>query len=462
VAVAGTLSPGASPGTMTVNGNVALAAGSNALFELTSAVSDQLLVSGNLTIASGATLTLTGNRPLTPGVTLDLIIANGGITGSFSTVNQAAGVGGFLSQSANRISLLGTFLTSSAFSPQVNRAITGVNNLLISGKANAAVLAGVPKLISNGAADAAAFARISPEPFAAATSLATEDGLSLIDATRSQARTSPTSTGLFSFAQGLGTRYRVRGSAGQGINSARLSSSGGFAGIGLGAEVASIGAFVGYGQSRQHIGALGSSLDGDGLMAGVQASASFAGFTINAVGAYSDRAVKLSRAAPQGGTQSHFHLRDTLGDLTASYSLPLAPAWSVKPRIGLSYIHVERGRVAETGSSPFTLQLASRKANNWFADAGLDLAGGAGPLRAFAGVALRQRLNSRQNDVDARFTGTDSAITALGATSDRTSVLGSAGASFSLTPRLSLSAGYTGAFSHTTRHTGTLGLRFAM
>jgi hypothetical protein len=462
VAVAGTLSPGASPGTMTVNGNVALAAGSNALFELTSAVSDQLLVSGNLTIASGATLTLTGNRPLTPGVTLDLIIANGGITGSFSTVNQAAGVGGFLSQSANRISLLGTFLTSSAFSPQVNRAITGVNNLLISGKANAAVLAGVPKLISNGAADAAAFARISPEPFAAATSLATEDGLSLIDATRSQARTSPTSTGLFSFAQGLGTRYRVRGSAGQGINSARLSSSGGFAGIGLGAEVASIGAFVGYGQSRQHIGALGSSLDGDGLMAGVQASASFAGFTINAVSAYSDRAVKLSRAAPQGGTQSHFHLRDTLGDLTASYSLPLAPAWSVKPRIGLSYIHVERGRVAETGSSPFTLQLASGKANNWFADAGLDLAGGAGPFRAFAGVALRQRLNSRQNDVDARFTGTDSAITALGATSDRTSVLGSAGASFSLTPRLSLSAGYTGAFSHTTRHTGTLGLRFAM
>lgn len=462
VAVSGTLSPGASPGTMTVNGNVALATGSNALFELTSTVSDQLLVSGNVTIASGATLTLTGNRPLTPGVTLDLIISNGGITGSFATVSQAASVGGFLSQSANRISLLGTFLTSSAFSPQVNRAIDGVNSLLISGKANAAVLAGVPKLIVGGAADAAAFARISPEPFAAATALATEDGLSLIDATRNQTRSATTSTGLFSFAQGMGTRYRVSGDAKQGINSARLSSSGGFAGVGFGAEVASVGLFVGYGQSRQSIGALGSSLHGDGLIAGVQASAGFAGFKVAALAAYSERDVRLSRAAPQGGTQSNFHLRDTLADVTASYSLPLAPALSLKPRVGLSYIHVERGKTAETGSSPFTLQLASASTTNWFVDAGFDIAGAIGPVRPFLGVAVRQRLSGRQNNVEASFTGTSTQIAAFGATSGRSSVLGSAGASVDLTPKLSLSAGYTGAFSHTTRHSGTIGLRYLM
>ncbi|VWX53235.1 hypothetical protein NOVOSPHI9U_420478 [Novosphingobium sp. 9U] len=55
VTVAGTLSPGASPGTMTVNGNVALVGTSVSVFEITPTVSDKLVVNGNLAIAQGAT-----------------------------------------------------------------------------------------------------------------------------------------------------------------------------------------------------------------------------------------------------------------------------------------------------------------------------------------------------------------------------------------------------------------------
>jgi len=42
IAVAGTLSPGASLGTMRVTGNVSLASGSTALFELTPTATDLL------------------------------------------------------------------------------------------------------------------------------------------------------------------------------------------------------------------------------------------------------------------------------------------------------------------------------------------------------------------------------------------------------------------------------------
>lgn len=51
--VAGTLSPGASPGTMTVNGNVALAGSSVSVFEVTPTTSDKLVVNGQLSTDIG-------------------------------------------------------------------------------------------------------------------------------------------------------------------------------------------------------------------------------------------------------------------------------------------------------------------------------------------------------------------------------------------------------------------------
>src|SRR3546814_4930098 len=67
VGVEGTLSPGSSPGTMTINGNVTLVSGSTTLFEMTPTVSDAIVINGSLTIQSGTTLDITGERPLTPG-----------------------------------------------------------------------------------------------------------------------------------------------------------------------------------------------------------------------------------------------------------------------------------------------------------------------------------------------------------------------------------------------------------
>jgi uncharacterized protein with beta-barrel porin domain len=69
VIVSGTLSPGASPGTMTVNGNVTLNSGSTSLFEITPTAQDKLIVNGKMTIA-GLHLQIAATTPIKVGTTL--------------------------------------------------------------------------------------------------------------------------------------------------------------------------------------------------------------------------------------------------------------------------------------------------------------------------------------------------------------------------------------------------------
>lgn len=66
IAVAGTLSPGASLGSMTVTGNVSLARGSVSLFEITPTIADKLAIDGGLSIASGATLRIVADGAIRP------------------------------------------------------------------------------------------------------------------------------------------------------------------------------------------------------------------------------------------------------------------------------------------------------------------------------------------------------------------------------------------------------------
>lgn len=117
VTVAGTLSPGAGVGTMTVNGNVALQSGSRSVFELGADAADRLLVNGAVTIAQGSTLQVVPVATLRPGTSYDLIVASGGITGSFGTVVKPDSLFGFVIQRADRIQLLGQFLGNAAFTP---------------------------------------------------------------------------------------------------------------------------------------------------------------------------------------------------------------------------------------------------------------------------------------------------------------------------------------------------------
>jgi hypothetical protein len=91
ILVNGTLSRAPRRSMMRVS-NVTLASGSTTYFEMTPTVSDALVITGNLAIASGTTLQIVGEQPLTPGIRYHLITATDGITGSFATIDKVATV----------------------------------------------------------------------------------------------------------------------------------------------------------------------------------------------------------------------------------------------------------------------------------------------------------------------------------------------------------------------------------
>ncbi|MFO6448897.1 autotransporter-associated beta strand repeat-containing protein [Erythrobacter sp. NE805] len=89
-----TIAPGTSPGTLTVNGNVSLAAGSNVVYEIAaSAPWDRILATGTASLAGNASfINLSGANAYAFGSEYLLLQADGGRTGTFA---NAAGLAGF-------------------------------------------------------------------------------------------------------------------------------------------------------------------------------------------------------------------------------------------------------------------------------------------------------------------------------------------------------------------------------
>ena len=89
----GTVSPGNSPGTLTINGNYTQTAAGTLLEQIASASSySKLAVTGTANLAGAvAPVLLGGYRPKAFTVFPDIITTTGGLTGTFSSVTQPAG-----------------------------------------------------------------------------------------------------------------------------------------------------------------------------------------------------------------------------------------------------------------------------------------------------------------------------------------------------------------------------------
>lgn len=469
VASGGTLSPGASPGVMTVNGNVSLAAGSSTVFEFVPSPgqSDQLVIEGSLGVASGASLSLTGNRPLTPGVGYDLITASDGITGSF-TVNQAATVQGFLRQTANSLQLLGTFVAGAGTSAQAEAAIDYVNAVLIAGGGGAPLFAAIPSLLNaDGTANAAAFGQVSPEPYATASQLGVEQGLTIAKAGRSGfAATSRAEPGLFSFAQGMGDWRRLKGNAGTGTSSAKSHSYGLLGGLGFGSGTGSVGAFVGYIDSRQTIAGLGARTNADGLVAGLAGHFAAGGFDVNALLAYDWSDASTRRTVPGAATAaSDYNLRSLVLDASAGYNLSLANGWAVRPEVGVTHVSTRRGAALEIGSAAFALTVDADRAKATFVDGGIKLRGGQAEGSTFhpwAMAGVRYQIEGELTAARAGFVGSATRFAALGAGRKETMATAGAGFSVDLDAGVSLYGAYLGEFGGGRSHNVNVGIRFEL
>ncbi|WP_433911465.1 autotransporter outer membrane beta-barrel domain-containing protein [Sphingomonas yabuuchiae] len=399
VTVAGILSPGASPGTMTVNGNVTLNSGSLSYFELTPTVSDKLIVNGGLTIGSGSTLQIVSSGSLRPGTSYDLIVASGGISGSYSNVLKPADLFGFIVQRTDRIQLLGQFLGDAAFSPQVSRSIDYANATLAKQPATSTLFAALPSLLTaSGGSSPRGFAQVTPEAYASANQIGVDNALGLVQATRGDAfATTREDAGVFTFAQTLGQWHTLGADMRQGTSAAQTRGYGFLGGVGYGDRQWMIGAFGGWLDTRQSIAPLAASTKADGVVAGVHGRYAMPnGFGFGASIVYDGAKARTTRALP--GTASAFGRYDLTtwtSDVSVHYVAEMGEGWALTPRAGLTYLRTRRAGVGETGGSPFALNVARNRLVAGFADAGITVGrsdASDAPFRPFVTLGARYQI----------------------------------------------------------------------
>jgi hypothetical protein len=443
LAVAGTLSPGAGVGTMTVNGNVALAGGSVSAFEIAPTGADRLLVNGSVAIASGATLQLTTSGTLRPGTSYDLVVASGGISGSYATVSKPDSLFGFVVQRADRIQLLGQFLGGAGFTPQVQRSISYANITLQTQAATSPLFAALPALLNaDGTSNARAFAQLTPEAYASATQAGVDNALTLASAARSPAfATTQEDPGLFTFAQTVGQWHTLGDDPAEGTAEARTRSYGFLGGIGYGNAALAVGAFGGYLNTRQSIDALGAQTKNDGFVAGAHARYAAGGLGVTASVLYDGGKADTARALPGAArANGRYDLHSWVGDLSVSYALDMNTEWSLRPRAGVTYLRTTRDGVDEAGGA-FALDVARDRHVSGFVDGGVTLTrsdASAAPLRPYVSLGVRYQIEGRRTDAVAGYAGGPLELVAFGAQRARAVGTAAAGVSYRLNGGLDL------------------------
>lgn len=438
VDVSGTLSPGASPGTMTVNGNVMLNAGSNSVFELTPTVTDALVVNGGLTIADGAKLTLTGRA--TPGIRR-LITASDGVNGSFgSNVTLGSGTAGVVRYSAGGIDLYSLFQTRPNAGGPVGTITDTLNRLLLDNKATPAILAAFPALVdAEGYASAAAISTLSAEPYASVAQVGIENGLAISQALRgSRLAGLADSSGLFVFGQAYG-HWRSFDADRRGAANAAIDSSGYLGGVGYGNSTLGAALFVGRSDSKQQMRSLGARNDADGLFFGGRVHYANGGLSAGVSVVFDRAKADTVRNPVVGGTsRGHYDLHGTTLDGWLAYDVSFANDWWIGPQIGVTHVSVKRDRVRENGGA-FALDVARQRYDATFLTGDLKLATPTREgLRSWVAAGVRHRLSSDAVTARASFVGTGTSYTLLGAERRKTLPHLGAGIDFAASSNVSL------------------------
>ncbi|WDF75102.1 hypothetical protein [Novosphingobium sp. KACC 22771] len=467
ISVSGILSPGASPGTMTVNGNVALASGSTSLFEIAPTAQDKLNINGALVIAPGSTLQIAATTPIRVGSTLNLISATGGVTGSFDAVTGLAGV--VKPQANGDLGLLVQFANGPAFNPQVRRTIAYVNNAMAANDAPAALF---PALLAlqdgNGAPISAAFARIAPEPFADAMEIGTETALSLSATGRTLGMGENSGEGhVFAFGQTLGSLRQFAGDPAQGINRATINGYGVLGGLGIGGEGYALSAYVGWVDQNQSLGAIGASTNARGAVGGVALRLGTKQTSVTLAAAYDAARATTRRNVPDAGQIAvGYSLPSFSLDASISHAFALSQDWIVRPHLGATWVRTHHGAVQEASAHPFALNVQGATRKQGFLDAGLSFESpdeSKGPWRRFLTLGMRYRLQDDQATATAALAGGGYGLVAYGFRRDPVSAMATIGGEYRLAPGAALFLNATGELGQSGKRESVMaGVRWRM
>ncbi len=468
ITVQGTLSPGASPAMMTVDGNVTLASGSTTLFEMTPTVSDALVINGSLTIASGTTLNIVGERPLTPGVTYHLITATDGITGSFSRIEKVQTVLGYIVQTSDTLDLLGTLQLHAGAGKNVTATNGYLNDLLIAGTASDGLVTAVQKLTqADGYVNEAAMNTLHPEAYAVAGQIGIDNGLAISSALRASQRTGEAGKSrFFMLGQGLGSWQNLRGNSGQGTSNVRQNSGGLLGGIGYQAGPVAVAAVVGRIYANQSLPALGARTKADGTFVGASVSFERGGLDLGGSVVWDGSSATTHRSLfDRTETTGHYDLHSLTFDAHGGYGFAIGKGgWRLGPELGVTHIRVKRGDAHETGSDVFALDVAGRKQDATFVsvDLRLDMAAQT-RLRPWLTAGWRYRASGDATLATAGFSDVSSRFTVAGAERDRNYAQVGGGFDWAATPGITLFArgntAFTGA-NGVTNVTGGIRLGF--
>lgn len=464
--VNGTLSPGASPGTMTVNGNVLLVTGSTTVFEIAPSARDKLNINGTLTINSGSTLQIVATTPVKVGSTLDLISASGGVTGQFDTVT---GLAGSLRTLANGdLGLLVQFANAPGYAPQVRRAIDYINTAMAAADAPVALFPALDSLQdSQGAPIVAAFARLTPEPYADALQIGTETALALASTSRTMGEAEARGDShVFGFGQMVGGTRQFSANGAQGVSAATLNGYGGLVGLGVGGEGYAVAAYVGWMDRHQTIASLGASTKASGAIGGV--TARFGGKTrVTLSASYDDADAFTRRTVPDAGViTASYSLPSWSFDASLSRTVPLGSGWLLRPQVGTTWVRTSHEAIQEASAHPFALDVARARLTQGFVDAGLGFEtapDAASPWRRFVTLGMRYRVQGRQARAFASLAGSTDELEAVGVRRNRLSASLAAGVEYQMAPGATLfltGSGELGAPSN--GGSATAGLRFRL
>ncbi|WP_137678998.1 hypothetical protein [Aurantiacibacter suaedae] len=423
VDVAGTLSPGASPGTMTIDGDLSLASGSTTYFEMTEAQSDAILVLGSTTIANRATLELSGRRAYKAGTPAYTLISSiGGISGSFATITKSSQVYGFVRQEGESLVLTNTLLAPAGASAPLTATVARINAMMEDGSGSEAFYAAVPTLADiGGRAFGAAIATLHPEAYASAAQVGIDDGLAIASAVRSDIKASGARAGLFAMGMGLGASNQLAGRAG--TSDADNDLGGMLAGLGYRFQNLTVAAFGGRAYGHQSISALGTRTSTSGTFVGGTLGYSVGSLQLGSSVIWDASSATTRRALFDASLlESTYDLHSLTFDGYAAYSFGLgSTGWKAGPQLTLSHVRTNRAGAQESGSEVFGLQVSARDHQATFVSADvrfeLDRQTRVQPNLM---LGVQQRVSGDALRASAAFGGSSKSFTVAGAMREKT------------------------------------------
>lgn len=384
--IAGTIAPGHSIGTLTVNGNYTQAVGSTYLAEINAAgASDRIAVTGSALLAGGTVL-LSGT-PGAPGTRYTLLTAAGGVTGTYAALDAASvpSATPFLryalvyDPAAVFLDVARSPLAFQDAGQTRNQRATGAGlDSLPTGNSIVTALSGLDIAGARAALD-----QLSGEVHASTRSVLIDDSRFLRDAVTGRLRRAATrpaagparvalasrdvaqdatvgrdagAGGVTAWMQGFGTWGHLGGDG----NAARVTRSTG--GVVAGADAAiddtwRLGLAAGYSHGVLNARARSASARIDNIHVALYGGGTWdvGGGTVGLRfgAAYTLHQIDTKRAVTVGGIADHVAAHDkartaqVFGE--AGYTLNVSSAIAIEPVAGLAYVNLDSNRVRETG-----------------------------------------------------------------------------------------------------------------